>query len=135
MGGGAVSLFAPPPKMAALPFLLLMYQLGSVCGAKDPFLYHPDTEIFVQVQNTKNKTENVSLTEFSLTSKQNREAYNAIMGLIKPNTTVAEENILLRGLEEVRKRLESAPTTVKPNMTGEAVESTTTWETAVKGVI
>ena len=118
-------------------FLLILF--GSAMAVRDPFLYHPDPDPVVEIHDTKNTTVNLTLSEFSAVAKPNREAYNSIVHLLRPNTTISEYNILLRGLEEARKRSElttSAPVVVNSTSDlGSKTKSEESWESTIKGIL
>jgi hypothetical protein len=100
--------------------LLMAVLVGGAAAVRDPSLYQADPNPIVNIKDTPNTTVNISLDEFSQIAKNNRPAYNLIVALLKPNVTVADRNILLRGLEEARRQEEEPAPDAAPLPTAAA---------------
>jgi hypothetical protein len=111
--------------------LLIAVLVGGAAAVRDPSLYQADPSPIVSI----------SLDEFSQIAKTNRPAYNLIVSLLKPNVTVAERNILLRGLEEVRRQEEEPvpdaaplpPTTAEVPDASDSGRDVNSWEDFTRG--
>jgi hypothetical protein len=89
-----------------VPIIALIVGSARLASAVvDPYLLFPDP--VVNIQDTKNSSVNLTLSDFATIAQQNRLAYNAIMPMLKANTTLSEYNILLRGLEAARAKSEA----------------------------
>jgi len=121
------------PHAMGVPIIALIVGSARLAFAVvDPYLLFPDP--VVNIQDTKNSSVNLTLSDFTTVAQQNRLAYNAIMPMLKANTTLSEYNILLRGLEAARAKSEAgSPSPPPPANSSEGVGSEIPWDSTLQG--